>query len=389
MSWPVLDADHCLVSTAEMMALEEEWLASGLPVAALMERVGLAMAAWCLARPELLTHGALVLVGPGHNGGDGLVVTRELAKAGVDVRIWCPLPLRQPLTQEQHRHLHWLAIPELQSTPDPKDPALWIEALFGLGQSRPLPAMLAQLLKKRQRQQPDHLISLDLPAGLDGDSGRPLDGGAAVARATLTVGLVKRGLVQDAALDSVGRVHRIDAGVPQRLLKRFQPQPVLQVSEADLIALPHPTHPRAAMKYQRGRLLVVAGSERYRGAALLALEGAQASGAGSIQAAVPQSLASSLWQLLPELVLAAALPSDPNGALAWGDWLRTHDLQRLDALLFGPGLGGQQIHWENHSTPLQTFPGLLVLDADGLNQLALSTTGWRWLSHRHGPPRLT
>ena len=79
-----------------MVALEQEWLASGLPVAALMEKVGLAMTAWCLARPELLANGVLVLVGPGHNGGDGLVVARELSQAGVAVRIWCPLPLRQP-----------------------------------------------------------------------------------------------------------------------------------------------------------------------------------------------------------------------------------------------------------------------------------------------------
>ena len=55
-----------------------------------------------------------------------------------------------------------------------------------------------------------------------------------MAQATLTVGLVKRGLVQDAALDHVGQVHRIDAGVPQRLLDRFQAQPVLQVRDADL-----------------------------------------------------------------------------------------------------------------------------------------------------------
>ena len=372
-----------------MVALEQEWLSSGLPVPALMEKVGLAMTAWCLARPELLTNGVLVLVGPGHNGGDGLVVARELSQAGIAVRILVPLPLRQPLTQDHHRHLRWLNSPELQCSPDPSDPALWIEALFGLGQTRALPEELAELLKQRQRHQPGRLISLDLPAGLDGDSGRPLDGTAAVAQATLTVGLVKRGLVQDAALDHVGQVHRIDAGVPQRLLDRFQAQPVLQVRDADLSSLPHPKHPRAAMKYQRGRVLVVAGSERYSGAALLTLEGAQASGAGSVQAAVPESLASGLWQPLPELVLAAALPSDPSGGLVWGDWLNNADLQRLDAVLLGPGLGSNQTPWEHQADGLKAFPGLLVLDADGLNQLAASSTGWRWISEREGPTWIT
>ena len=90
-----------------MLALEQEWLGSGLPVAALMEAVGQAMADWCLQRPQRLEQGVLVLVGPGHNGGDGLVVARRLIDAGVEVRLWAPLPLRQTLTQEHWRHLEW------------------------------------------------------------------------------------------------------------------------------------------------------------------------------------------------------------------------------------------------------------------------------------------
>ncbi len=65
-----------------MLALEREWLASGLPVAALMETVGQRMADWLLAHEELLRSGVVVLVGPGHNGGDGLVVARKLLEAG-------------------------------------------------------------------------------------------------------------------------------------------------------------------------------------------------------------------------------------------------------------------------------------------------------------------
>ena len=372
-----------------MVALEQEWLASGLPVPALMDKVGLAMAAWCLARPILLADGVVVLVGPGHNGGDGLVVARELAHAGVPVRIWCPLPLQQTLTQDHHRHVGWLGVPELRQAPDPADPSLWIEALFGLGQTRPLPPVLAALLEARQRHQPHRLISLDLPAGLDGDTGRPFDGGAAVARATLTVGLIKRGLVQDAAMAHVGDLHRIDAGVPQRLLERFHDRAVLQVSGADLATLQFPQLPQAAMKYQRGRLLVLAGSERYRGAALLALHGAQASGVGSVQAAVPQSVANDLWQVLPELVLAGALPGQGPQGLDWGPWLAAHDLQRLDVVLCGPGLGDNAVDWVQQAAPLLAFPGLLVLDADGLNQLAASSMGWRWLTKREGPTWIT
>ncbi|MFM7550743.1 MAG: NAD(P)H-hydrate epimerase, partial [Cyanobacteriota bacterium] len=81
--WPARDVDHLLVTSAEMAALEQRLFDSGLPVEALMEKAALTLSARLMAaRPEA----ALVLVGPGHNGGDGLVVARELHLAGVAVR---------------------------------------------------------------------------------------------------------------------------------------------------------------------------------------------------------------------------------------------------------------------------------------------------------------
>ena len=80
-----------------------------------------------------------------------------------------------------------------------------------------MPADLADLLQRRQHHCPGRLVSLDLPAGLDSDTGCPMEGGAAIASDTLCVGLIKRGLVQDAALAHVGRLHRIDLAVPMQL----------------------------------------------------------------------------------------------------------------------------------------------------------------------------
>ena len=144
-----------------MAACEQRLFDSGMPVAALMEKVGLAMAAWLLARRDLLRHGVVVLVGPGHNGGDGLVVARELHLAGVEVSLWCPLPIRKPLTAEHLRHGEWLGLQRLADEPDPGGAALWLDAVFGLGQSRPLPEFLADLFRRRQQLQPGALISLD------------------------------------------------------------------------------------------------------------------------------------------------------------------------------------------------------------------------------------
>ena len=119
-----------------MGAAEQRLFDSGMPVAALMEKVGLAMAAWLLARRDLLHRGVVVLVGPGHNGGDGLVVARELNLAGIEVSLWCPLPIRKPLTAEHLRHGEWLGLSRLAEEPDPGGAALWGDAGFGLGPSR-------------------------------------------------------------------------------------------------------------------------------------------------------------------------------------------------------------------------------------------------------------
>ena len=123
-----------MVSAAQMAALEEQLFASGLPVEALMEKAALAVVRrlqqpdWW---PQLQQRGALVLVGPGHNGGDGLVVARELHLAGVAVRTWSPFERHKPLTAAHRRHAHWLGIPELSDPPDPGEGAIWIDALFG------------------------------------------------------------------------------------------------------------------------------------------------------------------------------------------------------------------------------------------------------------------
>ena len=389
MVWPPLDAEHWLVSAEQMLALEQEWLASGLPVAALMEAVGQAMADWCLERRKRLEQGVLVLVGPGHNGGDGLVVARRLFDAGVEVRLWAALPLRQSLTQEHWRHLEWLGATVLDKAPDPSDPALWVEALFGLGQQRPLPQALALLLEERERCQPGRLISLDVPAGMHSNHGRMGVGGGAVASDTLCVGLVKRGLVQDAALANVGRLHRLDPGVPRLLIDQLAGPAVLRVMAKDLPALPIPQDAPTAMKYQRGRVLLLAGSESYRGAALLAAQGAMASGVGSLKAALPEAVAEGIWQWIPELVLSAALPATASAGLAWGPWLADADLSRLDALLLGPGVGPLEAQWDAWAEPLVSFEGLLVLDADALNALAFSKQGWQWLCRRAFPTWIT
>ena len=356
-----------------MDAAEQRLFDSGMPIAALMEKVGLAMAAWLLARRDLLHRGVVVLVGPGHNGGDGLVVARELNLAGIEVSLWCPLPIRKPLTAEHLRHGEWLGLRRLAEEPDPGGAALWVDAVFGLGQSRSLPESLADLFRRRQQLRPGALISLDVPSGLCSDHGTVLGEQAACAAVTLSVGWLKRGLCLDPARPWVGALVRIDLGLPPALVGNAAAVLPRRLPVGEACTAPLPALPPTAMKYERGRCLVVAGSDQYPGAAHLALRGAMASGCGCVQAVVPPCLQSSLWQVLPEVMQLE------EGVIP----------DRLDAVLVGPGLGNPSRWWNQWSEQLCTVAGLLVLDADGINALASSPEGWRWLLQRQGPTWLT
>jgi len=401
-TWPCRDADHLLVTAAQMAELEDRLFASGLPVEALMEKAALAIArrllqlaaggATAVGTPvqpadptaegaalrgdlggALGRHGALVLVGPGHNGGDGLVVARELQLAGVPVRIWSPFATRRPLTERHWRHALWLGIPTLQQPPEPDDPGLWIDALFGNGQRRPPGQEIESLLRRREERQPALLVALDQPTGICSDSGRLLGEVAARAGLTLAIGLIRRGLVQDAALHWVGRLERIELGLPATLLEVLPADQPLGLGGAgsgrgDSRSGPRPRARAAAGKYERGRLLVIAGSDRYPGAAHLALAGASSSGCGSLRAGVTRSVAAALCSTLPHVVPEG----EPWSAAA---------LERLDAVLVGPGLGPEGGEsWEQ----LQRFGGVLVLDADGLQRISAD-----WLRGRAGATWIT
>jgi NAD(P)H-hydrate epimerase len=287
-----------------MADLERQLFASGLPVEALMEKAALAVSRRLLAdhSQRLRRHGALVLVGPGHNGGDGLVIARELQLAGVATSIWSPFSEHKPLTACHWRHALWLGIEHLSQPPPAEGPALWIDALFGIGQRRPPGAAIETLLAERQRLQPAALVAVDVPTGLCADSGRLLGAVAARACTTYTIGLIKTGLVQDQALSWVGKLERIDLALPRALLDRLPQQQPLALAVADLAELPGLPLDPALGKYGRGRLLLVAGSDRYRGAAALALAGATASGCGSVRAALPEAVAAGLWQSQPQVV---------------------------------------------------------------------------------------
>ena len=76
--WPTIDSKHLIVDSKQMMILEKEMFSDGMPQEALMEKAGIQISRWLLKRKHILKHGITVFIGPGHNGGDGAVIAREL-----------------------------------------------------------------------------------------------------------------------------------------------------------------------------------------------------------------------------------------------------------------------------------------------------------------------
>jgi NAD(P)H-hydrate epimerase len=371
--------DRFVVTAAQMQAIEQRVFAAGMPVAALMEKVAGAIARRVMAwQPLDRGRRVGVLAGPGHNGGDALVVARELHLRGYDVTVYLPLFDRlKSLTQSHAQYAASLGL-AIGTDLAPILAADWIvDGLFGFGLERPITGSLARAIDQiNDSGRP--IVSIDLPSGIHTDSGAVL-GNAIRADLTLCLGLWKRGLLVDRALDWVGVPELIDFDLPLAdITAVLGDRPALQRMGPELAQLPLRRW-AAAHKYQQGHLLLVAGSEAYAGAAILAALGARASGAGMVTIAVPARLKPLLVARLPE-ALVLACPETPTGSIESLDSLNL-DWQRYDAIAAGCGLGPAiepvlQALWHSGCP--------LVLDADGLNGLA--AMGWQ---ERSAPVVLT
>ena len=129
--WPTIDSKHLVVYSKQMLDLENEMFSQGMPQEALMEKVGIQISKWLLKRKFLLSEGIVVLIGPGHNGGDGAVIAKELFLKGYLVKLWCPFPLKKTLTINYVNYLTSLGVKKLVDPPNPEGKHLWIDAVFG------------------------------------------------------------------------------------------------------------------------------------------------------------------------------------------------------------------------------------------------------------------
>ncbi|MBP6626215.1 MAG: NAD(P)H-hydrate dehydratase [Arenimonas sp.] len=346
-----------LYRPAQVRAMDERAMREfGLSAQELMARAG--AAAWRLLRqrwPQAHTVG--VACGPGNNGGDGYVLARLARAAGCKVQV-VALPGQGPRTPEARAALaDWRAeggsVLAFDGHLPPAD--VWVDALFGTGLARP-PVDAAQAIIERMNASRVPVLALDVPSGLDADTGHAP--GASV-RATVTLSFVaaKRGLYTGMARDLDGdvRLDRLDLPIGA-----FDDVPM-----AARLCLPGglarwlaPRHANAH-KGEHGHVLCIGGEEGMGGAVRLCAEGALRAGAGLASVATRRSGVAALVAARPEAMTHAV---EDAGALV-------PLIARATVLAVGPGLG--QGDWGRALFAAALASGKpLVLDADALNLLA-------------------
>ncbi|MBI4185999.1 MAG: NAD(P)H-hydrate dehydratase [Chloroflexi bacterium] len=379
-----------VLTADQMQQAEQECARLGLTTSVLMENAGTAVAEE-VSKVMGVTGGRRisVLVGPGNNGGDGLVAARHLHDGGARVSVYLcgQRPPDDPnLDLARQRGIALIdaaqdedlsSLGELLSSAD-----VVVDAVLGTGKSRPLrgiiPKILNQVGQARTTRRRLHIFALDLPSGLNADTGA-VDPACLYADYTITLGFPKPGLFNLPGAERAGRIIVADIGIPPSLAEHIPTE--LVTSDWARAALPG--RPLLANKGTFGRVLVAAGSINYIGAAYLACSGAMRVGAGLVTLAIAASLQPILASKLTE-VTYLPLPELQSGTIsARAASLMHEQLDRYQVLLMGCGLGQSPPVTEFIKEILSHLKGpapALVLDADALNTLAKIPRWWQQLA---------
>ncbi|MEU4921076.1 NAD(P)H-hydrate dehydratase [Streptomyces parvus] len=333
--------------SVETVRAAEAALMQRLPEGALMQRAAAGLAAACgeLLRRNGRVYGSrvLLLVGSGDNGGDALYAGARLARRGAGVRALLLAPDRaHPGGLAAFR----AAGGQVVDGPDGLGVLdLVVDGITGIGGRGGLREDATELVHTVTRDRTP-VLSVDLPSGVEADTGE-VHGEAVRADATVTFGTYKPGLLIDPAAEHAGALRLVDIGLGPELP---EPPDLEALQYADVAAL-LPVPGAESDKYRRGVVGVVAGSERYPGAAVLAVAGALRGGAGAVRYVGPG--ADAVIARFPEALVHAGPPSKAGRVQAW---------------VVGPGLGDGRAAEAAVADVLAADVPVLV-DADGLRLL--------------------
>ncbi|MDO8577901.1 MAG: NAD(P)H-hydrate dehydratase [Dehalococcoidales bacterium] len=378
-----------ILTSAQMRQAEQDCTGLGISTSMLMENAGHAVAheiKRILASVQ--QKHIIVLVGPGNNGGDGLVTARYLRDWGAQVVVALLARRSSDDANLMAVTQRGVAIVDFFGSGSPASLDLLlssstdavIDAVFGTGKVRSLRGSIAGILEKVSELKAQHpalrIIALDLPSGLDADSGR-IDPHCLFADNTITLGFPKPGLFQFPGAERTGKISVVNIGIVESLVDSV-PDELLTNEWAHSVL---PKRPLGANKGTFGRVMVVAGSINYVGAAYLAGSAAMRSGAGLVTLAAPSSLYPILASKLTEVTHLPLPETVPGFAAAEAAITVQRELKNCKALLIGCGLGQHPSTMRFVKSLLlqKELPVPVVVDADALNLLAKIPHWWRKL----------
>ncbi|MHB9033294.1 MAG: NAD(P)H-hydrate dehydratase [Anaerolineae bacterium] len=398
-----------IVSTVEMRTLEKRTDENGHSYAAMMELAGGAVARVIMKRLPPQAGRMLVIVGPGNNGGDGLVAARYLHQQGYTVSCYALRP--RAADDPNLVKLLDLGITLQTAEDDPEYSSLRqilpgcaaiIDALFGTGMQGPLrgnaPAILHNIKSYLEILEPSELpqitsftsttraskplvVAVDIPSGVDSDSGTA-DDDTLKADITVTFGYPKYGHYRFPGASLVGELLVADIGLVSLADDVTRPS----VATPAMVKRWLPERPLGSNKGTFGSALVVGGSVNYSGAPRLAAEAAYRAGAGLVTLAVPTLVYANAAAQLPDTTFLYQSDS-PDKLTPHAVTVINPELPRYASLLVGPGLGMAPEtrdfleallgNVNGHSENIKLPP--TVIDADGLNLLSQFREWWKML----------
>ena len=309
-------------------------------------------------------HHWIVVAGPGNNGGDGLVIARQLFMRGDSVQVYRPQnrPCGADHDANAARLERLLPTADLAAFTPPARGVL-IDALFGVGTNRPLAELYASLAAAINRA-PVPVVAIDLPSGLQAEQAPEADAAIVHATHTLCLGCPKAALLWAEHEPYVGTLHLLPIGLDRAALAEI---PGARWLDPAWLRTQYRPRRRFAHKGDAGRLLLVAGSRGMTGAALMAAQAALRSGCGLLTAHLPAACTDAYHAQVMEAMSDADPHPNHNSRL-------TRDIP-ADALLLGCGLG---THVDTaallHEIADRYRDRPMVWDADALNLLAADPT---------------
>ena len=345
--------EAALLTVAQMREADRLALAAGVPGLTLMRRAGQAVAE--AARRGLEAGSCIaVLCGAGNNGGDGYVAASRLRGFGFAVRLFALAPPSAATDAAQAAEL-WGGPVEPFSAFQPEAFGLVIDALLGAGLTRAVTGDCAALIE-RLNAAGRHVLAVDLPSGVDGDTGAVM-GVAVRAQRCVTFFRAKPGHYLYPGRGLVGALEVVDIGIDEEVLGLITPMTF--ANDTALWAGYFREGAPTQHKYDKGHALIVAGGREGTGAARLAARAALRAGAGLVTLAVPPEAFSTYAARGPDALMLRAMTSldemlqDP----------------RRNAVLIGPAYGVGAAT-RTAVLDLMGTSRALVLDADALSSFA-------------------